>query len=816
MSDGLEIPKSDLSTKMNKAIDIINIQKKPFLIKYCTVKNLKATGTTSELRSRLSRYIKGTLILDDINDTLSEIECQLVLNESNANKIDFKKLQIEAGLSDCSPEPEQNNKGTPDNFLNTIKDNLEIYENLNNSVNTYVDKIDTTLENSNTICNNSQKEITDIFNSTLIKLDTPITHNPIYEEINLYDNNKNNSHTITQNTKMNTHHKTMIIKPDTFSGQSDVKQFIKQYEIAGEINNWDDENKIDYSDYEGRNNTSRQYNRDKSPYPGKTNYNRESSLHRQYDRNSRDRNEYNRRSREFDRERNYRQSPKHNEDHDRDGSFDRSGNYNRNRDRGNYNKQRRENSRDRNERSRTPENCQREYYGRDTNDRCYICNEKGHYANCCTNSKKLTNDELRNKFGQSTRKYEYFKNQNCITKAKEIKKDQNDFEHKNKNDDTPLKEKIVDILCNKNASAIINTYNTTHTIQPLTNFQEFFFNNDSHSKIIDNYHELEGDIFLTDTNTAIGHCVSKCFTMSKGIGLQFRQKFSNIDKLINQNKRVKEIAHLQYNNKWILYLITKNKFNEKPTYPNIFETLINTKQFCLDKDITTLALPKIHSGLDGMKWNIISTMIKCVFQDTPIKILIFCKEQGNETSYNNLKLEEKKNYLYNNDGLKNQNDELDINFQCFDEQFENYDDKNKSHRLDQERKHRVLSIVVILDDKKIHAIIDTGSNLTCIDYSVITCKNVIKPKDNIMIIGPDKNELEQIGKTDFNMKINDINYFVKGAYVIKGLQCKLLLGNKFHIENELIINFKDKSLILNNNNIIQMDEVWYDYNKTYN
>jgi len=38
----------------------------------------------------------------------------------------------------------------------------------------------------------------------------------------------------------------MIIKPDSFSGQGDIKTFIRQYEKAAQINYWDDNEKIKF------------------------------------------------------------------------------------------------------------------------------------------------------------------------------------------------------------------------------------------------------------------------------------------------------------------------------------------------------------------------------------------------------------------------------------------------------------------------------------------------------------------------------------------------------------------------------------------
>jgi hypothetical protein len=50
--------------------------------------------------------------------------------------------------------------------------------------------------------------------------------------------------------------------------------------------------------------------------------------------------------------------------------------------------------------------------------------------------------------------------------------------------------------------------------------------------------------------------------MSSGIALQFKDKFKNVDSIKRQKKRLTEVAHLKINNKWILYLITKEKYYE--------------------------------------------------------------------------------------------------------------------------------------------------------------------------------------------------------------------------------------------------------------
>jgi len=53
------------------------------------------------------------------------------------------------------------------------------------------------------------------------------------------------------------------------------------------------------------------------------------------------------------------------------------------------------------------------------------------------------------------------------------------------------------------------------------------------------------------------------------------------------------------------------------------------------------------------------------------------------------------------------------------------------------------------------------------------------------------------------------------VYVIKGLNCKILLGNDFNIKYNLKIDFKNKNIQIENN-ITKMDEIWYKHNENHN
>jgi len=110
----------------------------------------------------------------------------------------------------------------------------------------------------------------------------------------------------------------------------------------------------------------------------------------------------------------------------------------------------------------------------------------------------------------------------------------------------------------------------------------------------------------------------------------------------------------------------------------------------------------------------------------------------------------------------------------------------------------VLSIKIKLGGKEQNAIIDIGSNISCIDYSLITNKQVIKPKEQIIITGDGNNKLIQIGTTEL---IVTPRYQIK-VYVIEGLNYKLLLGNDFNIKCNLIVDFKNKNIQIDNSSII--------------
>ena len=74
----------------------------------------------------------------------------------------------------------------------------------------------------------------------------------------------------------------------------------------------------------------------------------------------------------------------------------------------------------------------------------------------------------------------------------------------------------------------------------------------------------------------------------------------------------------------VFNLVTKQRYFHKPTYDDLYETLVDMKEQCEMFDIKRLAMPIIGCGLDRLSWNKVKDIIEDVFSKSEIEILI-CK-----------------------------------------------------------------------------------------------------------------------------------------------------------------------------------------------
>lgn len=70
-------------------------------------------------------------------------------------------------------------------------------------------------------------------------------------------------------------------------------------------------------------------------------------------------------------------------------------------------------------------------------------------------------------------------------------------------------------------------------------------------------------------------------------------------------------------------LITKEKYWHKPTYKSLEQSLIKMREIIIDEDIKYIAMPKIGSGLDRLSWGRVREIIKDLFKDIDVEIVVY-------------------------------------------------------------------------------------------------------------------------------------------------------------------------------------------------
>nr|XP_034979968.1 ADP-ribose glycohydrolase OARD1 isoform X2 [Zootoca vivipara] len=134
---------------------------------------------------------------------------------------------------------------------------------------------------------------------------------------------------------------------------------------------------------------------------------------------------------------------------------------------------------------------------------------------------------------------------------------------------------------------------------------------------------IKGDLFMCPGTDSLAHCISEDCHMSAGIAAIFKKKFGGVQELLNQKKKTGDVAVLQRDNRYVYYLITKNKYFHKPTYGNLQKSLEAMKLHCMNNGVTCISMPKIGCGLDRLDWNKVSTMLEEVFEDTDVSITVY-------------------------------------------------------------------------------------------------------------------------------------------------------------------------------------------------
>lgn len=142
------------------------------------------------------------------------------------------------------------------------------------------------------------------------------------------------------------------------------------------------------------------------------------------------------------------------------------------------------------------------------------------------------------------------------------------------------------------------------------------------------FREEKRDLFAVPEDYYLAHCVSADFALGAGIAVEFNKRFDMRRKLKEDWPNcIEEMRKHGLRGECCLIenvfnLITKERCYYKPTYTSIEEALHAMRIVADINGVKKIAMPKIGCGLDGKDWSVIKKMLKDIFEDSDIEILV--------------------------------------------------------------------------------------------------------------------------------------------------------------------------------------------------
>lgn len=151
------------------------------------------------------------------------------------------------------------------------------------------------------------------------------------------------------------------------------------------------------------------------------------------------------------------------------------------------------------------------------------------------------------------------------------------------------------------------------------------------------YEELKGDLFAAECKIPSDayryvQCISADCKCGAGIAIEFNKHFNIRDRIPYGLKFARQMgSHTMkmlpcpsiYDTIPVINLITKERYYDKPTYKTMEQVFKMLRSWCDETGISDLYLPKIASGLDGLKWVKVTNRLQWAFRDSDIKLHVF-------------------------------------------------------------------------------------------------------------------------------------------------------------------------------------------------
>ena len=131
-----------------------------------------------------------------------------------------------------------------------------------------------------------------------------------------------------------------------------------------------------------------------------------------------------------------------------------------------------------------------------------------------------------------------------------------------------------------------------------------------------------GDLFEVTPDHSLCHCISKDLRMGSGIAVEFLKKYGGLEELRNQRIGVGGVGVLRREGRYIYYLVTKDKYHNKPSLNALRASLLAMRKHIAANGIKRLAMPMIGCGLDRLAWEDVKDLILTTFSTSPLEIQV--------------------------------------------------------------------------------------------------------------------------------------------------------------------------------------------------
>lgn len=144
------------------------------------------------------------------------------------------------------------------------------------------------------------------------------------------------------------------------------------------------------------------------------------------------------------------------------------------------------------------------------------------------------------------------------------------------------------------------------------------------------YQEVFADVFReaeddsSDTKVKLVHCIASDAAMGAGVALIVAYRYPrDVDKLRSENLEIGKCYTFKVtDNLDVANLVTKRASYEKPTYKNLYKSLVSLREITENDGTQQLVMPLIGCGLDRLSWAKVTKDIHEVFGDTDISITV--------------------------------------------------------------------------------------------------------------------------------------------------------------------------------------------------